>query len=192
MAEWLAANPLVAPVAGVVALALVVTAIWLWRRRRNRSSIRDAIATIAVDRLENVLVPDGMGGVIHVEHLLLTTKGVLVLDVKAYEGIVFASDRMDQWSVIGRTGRSTLPNPLGNLYDRVAAVRQLVRDIEVKGFVLFPAQADFSKGKPADVRLPDDLVAVYSKPDRRDIERLTEAFAPHWDKIRQGVSPAAS
>jgi len=40
--------------------------------------------------------------------------------------------------------------------------------------------------------LPDDLVAVYSKPDRRDIERLTEAFAPDWDKIRQGVSPAAS
>lgn len=176
----------------LVALAALLLAAFafVWWRRRKRSSIRDALSAIAVERVEHVLVPDGMGGEIHIEHLVLTTRGILVLDVKPYDGVIFASDRMDQWTAMGANGRSTFPNPLGSLYDRVAAVSQLVRDVEVKGFVVFPPQADFSKGRPADVSLPDDLVAQYAKPDKDEIARRIEAFAPYWEKIRAAVQPA--
>jgi hypothetical protein len=176
----------------ITAVAVLVAALlWVWWKRRNRSTIGDALKAVSVARIEDILVPDGMGGEIHVEHLVLTTRGILVLDVKRYEGVIFASDRMDQWTAIGAGGRSTFPNPLSSLYDRVAAVKQLVRDIEVVGFVMFPALADFSKGRPADVLLPDDLVAAYGKPDQGDLGRLTEAFAPHWERIREASQPAA-
>jgi hypothetical protein len=182
-------------VVGGVAFAatlLVGLLLFLWWKRRKRSSIRDALSAIAIERLDDVLVPNGMGGEIHLEHLLLTKRGILVLNVKRYEGVIFASDRMDQWTAIGSDGRSTFQNPLANLYDRVAAVRELVRDIEVAGFLVFPSQADFSKGRPADVVLPEDLVKRYAIPDPTELRSLTEAFEPHWERIRAAVRPASS
>jgi len=182
----------IGPISGIViaVLVLVVLLVLLWRRR-GKSSIRDALARVAVEHVEDVVVPDGMGGEIHIEHLLLTTRGILIINVKHYEGVIFAGDRMDQWTAMGPKGRSVFPNPLGTLYDRVAAVRQLVRDVDVAGYVLFPAQADFSKGRPDEVLLPDDLLADYAKPDKAEIGKLTEAFAPHWEKIRAATRPAS-
>lgn len=182
-------------IVGAISFASVMAAgliVWLWIRRRRRSSIRDAIAAVAIDRLDDVLVPDGMGGEIHLEHLLLTTRGILVINVKRYEGVIFASERMDQWTAIGSDGRSTFRNPLASLYDRVAAVRGLVRDIEVFGHLLFPSQADFSKGRPQDVILPEDLVRTYAKPDQGGVGQVNEAFEPLWERIRQAVRPASS
>ena len=93
-----------------------------------------------------MLVPDGMGGQIQIEHLLLTANGLVVVDVKAFEGTIFASDRMEEWTVIGRDGRFTFPESAqSTLYDRVAALRQLVRDVPVVGLVLFAPGADFRR-----------------------------------------------
>jgi hypothetical protein len=182
---------LLAGLAAVLAL-LIAVALWLRSRRRKRSSIGDALAAIAFDHIEHSLVPDGMGGEIHIEHLLLTARGVLVVDVKRYQGVIFASDRLDSWTAIGPGGgRASFPNPLGNLYDRVAAVRQLVRDIEVTGYVVFPGEADFSKGRPASVALPDDLVEKFAVPEPDEMLRLKDAFSPHWDKLRLALQPAS-
>ena len=173
-------------------LVLIVAGFWLWLRSRRRSTVETTLAAISLERLRDVFIPDGMGGEIHIEHLLLTVRGVLVVNVKPYVSVVFASDRMDQWTAIGPKGRSVFPNPLSALYDRVAAVRQLVRDIEVAGFVVFPSLADFSKGRPDDVRLPEDLLADYARTNEADPGRVTGAFAPHWEKIVAAAKPAAS
>jgi hypothetical protein len=173
---------------GIVGLGL---ALLFWWRRRRRSSVNDALTAIALERMENIVVPDGMGGEIHVEHLILTARGVLVVDVKRYEGIVFASNLMDPWTAIGARGRATFPNPLGSLYDRIAAVRQLIREIDVAGFVVFPAKADFSKGRPDNVLLPADLLEAYARPDADQVKQLVEAFAPHWERLQQVAQPAS-
>lgn len=172
----------------VVLMAALVTGLWI--RRRRRTLIEDTLASIAIRSQRDILVPDGMGGEIHLEHVLLTAKGILVVNVKRYEGVIFASDRMDQWTAIAANGRSTFQNPLPSLYDRVAAVRQVVRDVEVTGHVVFPMKADFSKGQPADVLLPDELVATYSKPEKSELSRIKEAFDPHWEKLVSALRPA--
>jgi hypothetical protein len=97
---------------------------------------------------------------------------------------------MDEWTVMGKSGRLAFPNPQGPLYDRVAAVRQLIRDVDVTGIVLFPPAADFSKGRPKDVVLAPELVEHYKKPDRGDVDRLGRAYAPHWDRIKEAARPA--
>ncbi len=97
---------------------------------------------------------------------------------------------MDDWTVIGRRGRFQIPNPQSTLYDRVAAVKQFVRDIPVSGHILFSAGADFSKGRPRNVVQPQEIVELYRKPDKRDVERLLVAFAASWDRIRSVAEPA--
>jgi hypothetical protein len=167
---------------------LVVLAIVLWRRRRGPELVR-ALDSVAIERLQNVLLPDGMGGHIQVEHLVLTGQGLLVIDAKSFAGTIFASERMAEWTVIGKSGRFTFPNPLGTLYDRVAALRQLVRDVPVAGYVLFGGTADFSKGRPRDVVSAAELVERYRRPDKADLERLIVAFAPHWDRVKAAIEP---
>jgi hypothetical protein len=175
--------------AGVILVGVgAFLAVRYWRR--GRSDVDGALREVAVDRFENVLVPDGMGGRIQIEQLVLTAQGIIVVDVKRYEGVIFGSDRMNEWTVIGRRRRFTFPNPQNTLYDRVAAVKQLVRDVSVVGYVLFPDTADFSKGRPRDVILPQELTERHKKPDRSAMERLGLAFAQHWERVREAVEPA--
>jgi len=179
-------------IAAIVAAVLIFSGLlWLVWKKRRRSTVGRALAAIAVAHIRDVVVPDGIDGEIHIEHLLLTTRGVLVLDVKSYEGVIFASDRMDQWTVMGPAGRSAFNNPLPSLYDRVAAVRQLVRDIEVAGYDVFPSNADFSKGRPADIMMPEDLLGSFAKPEKAELSRMTEAFWPHWERISSVAKPAS-
>jgi len=169
--------------------ALFVVRLWL---RRRRPRLGQALQDVSIDRLQNVLVPDGMGGQIQVEHLLLTANGLVVIDVKEFEGTIFAGERMAEWTVIGERGRFTFPNPLGTLYDRVAALKQIVRDVPVVGFVLFGAGADFTKGRPKDVVLPGELIERYRKPEQADLERLLVAFAPHWERVKAAIEPVTA
>jgi hypothetical protein len=175
-----------------LAVAVVGFAAWrLWARRGGLTPSR-ALESVAIDRLQNVLLPNGMGGQIQVEHLLLTGSGLLVIDVKAFAGTIFAGERMAEWTVIGKNGRFTFPNPLGTLYDRVAALRQLVRDVPVTGLVLFAESADFSKGRPRDVLSPPELLERYRRPEQADLERLLVAFAPHWDRVKAASEPVVA
>jgi hypothetical protein len=170
----------------VVAAALIAWRFWL---RRGGLSLNQVLASVAIDRVHDVLLPDGMGGQIQVEHLLLTGGGLLVIDAKAFEGTIFASERMAEWTVIGKNGRFTFPNPLGTLYDRVAALKQLVRDVPVTGLVLFNERADFSKGRPRDVLSHSELLERFARPEQADLERLLVAFAPHWERVKGATHP---
>ena len=177
-------------IGSVVVLAVVAVGVWHFWWRRRRLTLSQVLGSVAIDRVQDVLLPDGNGGQIQIEHLLLTGNGLLVIDVKAFEGTIFASERMAEWTVISKKGRYTFPNPLGTLYDRVAALKQLVRDVPVAGLVLFGERADFSKGRPRDVLSPPELMERYARPEQADLERLLVAFAPHWERVKGATEPA--
>jgi len=179
---WLALLGLVTVV--VLAVLLVVLV-----RRRRRSDLGAAIRTVALDAAHGVLIPNGMGGQIEIEYLLLTARGVVVVDTKRFEGTIFASDRMDEWTVIHKHRRFTFPNPQHTLYDRLAAVRRLIRDVPVHGHVVFSPLANFSKGRPRDVMLSHEFVEHYRKPDHDEIERINETFGPYWQQFKTYLQP---
>ena len=171
------------------ALGVLLTGAFVWRLwRRPQGDTRAALNAVAVSVLRDVLVPDGMGGQIYVDHLLLTNRGIVVVDIKDFAGTVFASDRMQEWTVIGRGRRFGFPNPQGTLLDRVAAVRQLASNVPVEGHIVFGDAADFSKGRPKYVLLAGELEKHFGKPGTADRERLTEAYAPHWARIREATA----
>lgn len=149
----------------------------------------ELLDSVAIDQVHDVVIPDGLDGQIQLEFLLLTVRGIIVMEVKEFAGIVFAGERIDEWTVRGRQRRFSFRNPLPALRDRVAAVRQLVPGVPVAGHVLFAA-AEFGKDRPAEVLLPDELLERYGKLEPRDTERLTEAYWPHWECARAAAAPA--
>jgi hypothetical protein len=112
-----------------------------------------------------VLVPDGMGGFIHLDHLLLTPRGLLVLDTRRVPGLIFGGDQMSDWTVIGRR-RFTFDNPQPALYDRLAAVKALAGDFPVEGRLLFSNIGKFTKGMPKYVMMLDGIEVEFPQVDR--------------------------
>jgi hypothetical protein len=71
------------------------------------------------------------------------------------------------------------------LYDRIAAVRQIVRQVPVAGRILFLDGADFTKGVPGLVCNLGELREDFFEPDKKAVKFKIEAFQPHWELIRQ-------
>lgn len=171
-------------------LALVVVGASIVWRRRKVGTLTSVLGAIAIDSRTDVSLPDTNQGQIHVEHLVFTAKGLLVLDVKNISGVVFGSDSMEEWTTIDEARRFTFRNPQPALFDRVAALKLIARDIPVDGYVVFPGTADFSKGRPSYVIHPDELAERYTKPARADLERIIEAFSPQWERVVATCEPS--
>lgn len=172
------------------ALALVTfVSVWLWRRRRQ-DKLASVLKAISIASRTDISLPDTNQGQIHLEHLVFTARGLLVLDVKNISGVVFGSDGMEDWTTIDNARRFTFRNPQPALFDRVAALKLVARDIPVEGYVVFPSTADFSKGRPSQVIQPDELAERFSKPARADLERIIDAFSPQWEQVLAACEPS--
>ena len=118
---------------------------------------------------------------------MLTSQGLLILEVKEVTGTVFGGDKLQDWTVINEERRYTFSNPQPALYDRIASVRQIVRDVPVAGRILFLDGADFTKGTPSLVTNLDQLVREFGETDKKAAKFKIEAFKPHWELIRKAA-----
>jgi hypothetical protein len=167
---------------------IVLLVVWLWYRRRvARDHLHQVLDEIGYDRIDGLVIPNGDDGEIQIDFLLLTSHGLLILHIKDVQGTVFGSDKMQDWTVISEDGRFTFSNPQPALYDRVAAVRQIVRQVPVEGRVLFTDGAEFTKGTPSMVCGLDELLAEFGEQDKVAAQRKIEAFKPHWELVRKNA-----
>ena len=173
----------------LIPLAVIVVAgLWIWYRRRvGGNRLRKVLSEISHDRIDGLLIPNGDDGEIEIDHLLLTSQGLLIVDIKEAVGTVFGSDKMMEWTVIGDERRYTFPNPQTALYDRIAAVRHIVRQVPVAGRILFLDGADFTKGVPGMVSNLDELLEEFGESDKAVAKVKVDAFKPHWDLIRKAA-----
>ena len=176
---------------GVYLLPLVLTILlllWLlmYRRGRRRGrSLAKVLSAIAYERIEGLVIPDTSDGEIQIDHVVLTAHGLLIVDVKDVSGAVFGSDKMQDWTVISDDHRFTFSNPQPALYDRIAAVRQVVRQVPVTGRVVFLDGAEFTKGVPGLTCGLDDLLREFTDDEQASATVKVEAFRPHWEQLKK-------
>jgi Nuclease-related domain len=177
----------------VGALALLAALVWLYRaysRYARRRALLNTLKGVAYDVVRDVLVPDGMEGHLHVDFLLLTQRGILILDLREIPGMVFGGDQMDQWTVITRRRRYTFLNPQGALLDRIAAVKQVAGEVPVEGRVLFTTRSRFPKGRPRSVLILDSLKAEYAPVDKGAMQDTVKTFHPAWERLKASTRPS--
>jgi hypothetical protein len=172
----------------IIGGAVAIIAVGVWYRRRGAGNrLKKVLTEISHDRIDGLLIPNGDEGEIQIDHLLLTSQGLLIVDIKDAEGTVFGSDKMDQWTVISNERRYTFPNPQAALYDRIAAVRHIVRQVPVAGRILFLDGAEFTKGVPGMVSKLDELLEEFGEIDSAVAKVKVDAFKPHWDLVRKAA-----
>jgi Nuclease-related domain len=164
---------------------LLLLFLWLlYRFIKSRGSRFDQVLReIAYERVHDLVIPNGDDGEILIDQLLLTSQGLLILEVKEVDGAVFGSDKMQDWTVISADGRYTFANPQHGLYDRIAAVRAIVRQVPVAGRILFLDGAQFNKGTPGLVATLDQLLHEFGEKNKKTARVKIEAFMPHWELI---------
>jgi hypothetical protein len=184
------------PLAWVLIAAAAVAGFalaWLWRwyrRYRAREALRTAVTRGAAEHLTDALVPDGMGGGFHVDYLLLTLRGVVVIDLRDVRGNIFGGDQMAEWTVMDGSHRFTFPNPQSALYDRIAAVKAVAGDVPVEGRIVFTRRGKFPKGLPKWTLMIDALSAEFPAPDFEPRLESGARFREGWQRIKDSVKPS--
>jgi hypothetical protein len=182
-------------VLAIAGAALVVVAglvgLWALRRHRARRALLGRIEAVAADYLRDVVLDDGAGGWIHVDFLLLTGRGIVVLDLRDLPGLIFGSEQMTEWTVMHKSRRYTFPNPLGPLYDRIAAVRALVGEaVPVEGLVVFTDRGSFPKGHPRAATRLASLSAEIPPLGVAGRDEHLARWRPSWDAVRAAATPS--
>jgi len=183
---------------GLVALVLAVATVlgglfylWRWDQRRRMRVVRTfAVTSCGFDHMRDVLVPDGQGNSLHVDFLLLTARGVIVIDLRDIAGNIFGGDQMSAWTVMHRAQRFTFVNPQTGLYDRIAAVRALAQGLPVDGRIVFTGSGHFPKGLPRHTLMLDSLPSEFPVADRETMRTVLERWMPGWSAIRKSVAPS--
>jgi hypothetical protein len=182
---------LVAILVGGALLIGALVYVWRWdQRRRMRVARTLAVTSCGFEHLRDVLVPDGQGAALHVDFLLLTARGIIVIDLRDVAGNIFGGDQMSEWTVMHRAQRYTFANPQPGLYDRIAAVRALAQGVPVEGRIVFTARGRFPKGLPRHTLMLDSLPSDFPASERDLMRSLLEGWMPAWAAIKKSVAPS--
>lgn len=178
-------------VASGILIGLGLAWLWRWyRQRRRRLALVARITAVSLDHVRDVLVPDGNGGVLHLDYVLLTPRGLLVIDLRDVGGNVFGSDQMSDWTVMDGAQRFTFTNPQSALYDRVAALRGIAANVPVEGRIVFTRRAAFPKGLPRFTLGEDSMLSDFPLGERQVAEAAVAPYRSGWDALRTVFKPS--
>ncbi|HEU4780605.1 MAG TPA: nuclease-related domain-containing protein [Steroidobacteraceae bacterium] len=181
----------VATILGVVAVALLAllgSRAWVMRRRDARRVAR--VTAGAADHLRNVLVPDGNGGDYHLDFVLLTSRGIVVIDMRDITGNVFGGDQMTAWTLMNGPSRTTFVNPQAGLYDRIASVKAIATDTPIEGRIVFTKRAKFPKGLPRFTVMLESVAAEFPKLGAAELEIAVAKYRPGWARLKEAAKPS--
>jgi len=113
--------------------------------------IRRALEARSPDVLHDFILPGAYGGLVKVDHAILTAGGILCIQTKHYNGIVFGGDDEAQWTNVDGTLRRRFLNPLIQNEGRTRALQNVVPDVPVANVVVFTGTVEFPTPPPKNV-----------------------------------------
>ncbi len=143
-------------IAGALILTLVFrsTASHIMRivtARVGAFRIRRALNARSPDVLHDFILPGAYGGLTKIDHAILTAGGILCIQTKHYNGIVFGGEDEAQWTNVDGTSRQRFLNPLIQNEGRTRALQNVVPDVPVANVVVFTGNVDFPTPPPKNV-----------------------------------------
>ncbi len=125
--------------------------------------IRQALAQRSPDVLHDFIVPGAYGGLAKIDHAILTAGGILCIQTKHFNGIVFGDEDEPQWTNVDGVHRRRFLNPLIQNEGRARALRQIVPDVPVDNLVIFTGNVEFTSAPPKNVIHVDRLESYVAK-----------------------------
>jgi len=113
--------------------------------------IRRALHRRSPDVLHDFILPGAYGGLTKIDHAILTAGGILCIQTKHYNGIVFGGEEEAQWTNVDGTIRRRFLNPLIQNEGRTRALQKVVPNVPVANLIVFTGNVEFSTPPPKNV-----------------------------------------
>ncbi|HVC28131.1 MAG TPA: NERD domain-containing protein [Gammaproteobacteria bacterium] len=174
---------LLVTLAGLSIAALIVLFIWL-RQTASRRHTLAILRNISDRLLYHIVLPDGVGGQIGIDALVLRDGKLYLLMLRDAEGAIFGAEKMDQWAAISSYRRFSFRNPLYVMQDQVLALRALVPEIQIEPRIIFTRHARFPKGRPEMVELLEEFAKPLRRPKKTPVPELDARSETMWTHLR--------
>jgi hypothetical protein len=115
------------------------------------------------DLLEDFILPGAYGGLTHIDHAILTSGGILCIQTKHYNGIVFGTADEPQWTNVDGVHRRKFLNPLIQNEGRKKALQKVVPNVPVANLVVFTGSVQFTSPLEDNVIHVRDLNSYVAK-----------------------------
>ncbi|KJG10732.1 NERD domain-containing protein [Photobacterium kishitanii] len=100
------------------------------------------------------------GSTTQIDHVLICTKGVFVIETKHYKGWIYGDAKQKKWTQVLFKKRSQFQNPIHQNYKHIKAIQALfdfVPTDQIKSLVVFTGDGEFKTPRPKDVVLLDGI-----------------------------------
>ncbi len=125
--------------------------------------IRAALARRSKDVLHDFILPGAYGGLAKIDHAILTAGGILCIQTKHFNGIVFGGPDEAQWTNVDGVNRRRFLNPLIQNEGRTRAIEKVVPDVPVANLVIFTGSVEFTAAPPKNVIHVRELESFIAK-----------------------------
>ncbi len=132
-------------------------------QRLGEWRVRRVLAHRSEDMLHDFILPGAYGGLAKIDYAVLTTGGILCIQTKHCNGVVFGGEDEAQWTNIDGVRKRRFLNPLIRNEGRVRALRQVVPDVPIANLVLFTGSVELADAPPANVIRLQDLDSYVAK-----------------------------
>lgn len=166
-------------------IAVTIFVVIIWQLKKHRRSTDLMMTSILQPYIKNevkhIIIPDGIGGLLEIEHLILLDQGLFLIETYPMAGNLYGAETIDLWTQIVDGRSYKFNNPLRRLRTSRQAIKSLAPDIPVFCRVIFNSESVFPKGKPSEVSvlesLAEDMLAVKNE------KRIANQAQQAWDTI---------
>jgi hypothetical protein len=167
----------------ILLLVLIIIAFLFSQKKQHANNkINLALKPYSQADLQSVIFPDGVGGLVDIERLVLLKQGILVIETYPISGNLFGADKIEKWTQILNGKSFKFINPLYRIQMLRQAIQVIAPSTPIFYRVIFTAKdSSFPKGKPDDVStlltLENDLEILEQAPV------MTEKQRSNWERV---------
>ena len=110
--------------------------------------------------IDNITLELSDGDTTQIDHLVITSHGVIVIESKHYSGVIYANAKGRKWTQYLRKKEYKFQNPIRQNYKHIKAIENLFEFIPaeyIQGLVVFSGNAEFKTSIPEGVCLLERL-----------------------------------
>ena len=134
------------------------------RQNRGESSVRKVITTNFkaphYHLLNNLTLP-AQDGTTQIDHILVSTKGIFVIETKNYSGWIFGDEKAKQWTQVIYRVKSKFQNPIRQNFKHLKVIQNQLDFLpkeQIHSIVVFVGGAKFKTPMPKDILYLRQLV----------------------------------
>jgi hypothetical protein len=129
----------------------------------GKRRIRRILLQKSRDVLDDFILPGAYGGLTKIDHAILTSGGIICIQTKHYNGIVFGGPDEPQWTNVDGVRRRKFLNPMIQNEGRTKALQKVVPKVPVANLVVFTGSVQFTSPLEKNVIHVRDLNSYIAK-----------------------------